>query len=90
MRYAINVKTGRPELVDIGLSCFPHDIKSIKGKPSQSKNIPNKDDTNGEVEYDWPASYKNCMLSLLLKLDKQVRLFNGLNMNQKYSRSIFH
>ena len=65
MRYAINVKTGRPELVDIGLSCFPHDKTSKDGKIIQSK-----DDASAEVEYERPASYGNCMLSLLLKLDK--------------------
>ena len=27
LRYAINIKTGRPDLVDIGLNCFRKDSK---------------------------------------------------------------
>ena len=38
MRYAINAKTGRPELVDIGLSCFPHDENPRESKMSSNKD----------------------------------------------------
>ena len=36
-----------------------------------------------------PSSYEDCLSSLLLKLDKQIRNFNGLDPNPKYSSTIF-
>ena len=37
-----------------------------------------------------PDSYRDCLSSLLLKLDKQIRNFNGLNPNPKYTPVIFN
>ena len=33
--------------------------------------------------------YQQCMLALLLKIDKKVRDFNGLKQNTKYSKRYF-
>lgn len=44
---------------------------------------------HGEEALVYPPAYTQCLVSLLLKLDKQVRSFNGLQKNKYYSKKIF-
>jgi len=74
LRFAINLKTGMPDLVGLGLTPF-----SCDQDPPQSPDQSQLRKSPSRV----PESYKQSILSLLIKLDRQVRKFNGMRPSDK-------
>lgn len=83
--FVINTQTGRPELCGIQSSCFESETLFVHETKGQDPRFALK--TCERIVA--VKQYQQCMLALLLKIDKKVRDFNGLKPNMNYSKRYF-
>lgn len=83
--FVINTLTGRPELCGIQSSCFESETMFIHETKDDAPRFAVK--TCERIVAT--KQYQQCMLALLLKIDKKVRDFNGLKQNVRYSKRYF-